>query len=162
MADPHPPRSNGSLTDGSRRQTAADRRKRSSWSLIYGHFSPRRKAPRRSEDRNRFVADWHHPSLLYSSIAILLLSATDAYLTMRLLQQGARELNWFMAQLIDFSPRQFVAMKMALTGLGVIILVSRRHARLFGLIPIEGILYTVLFGYFVLIGYELAILSRYF
>ena len=158
MADPPLSQDDASTAGTAQRQVTVDRRKRPSWSLIYGSFSPRRRNPRRKEDRNRFVADWHHSSLLYTCIAILLLSATDAYLTMRLLHQGARELNWFMAQLIHVNPHQFVALKMALTGLGVIILVTRRHARLFGRIPIEGILYAVLLGYLALIAYELSVL----
>jgi len=43
-----------------------------------------------------------------------------------------------------------------LTGLGVILLVTRRHARLFGLIRAEAILYALLLAYLVLIVYELA------
>jgi hypothetical protein len=162
MVDPHPPQNERSTTDTSRRQATVDRRKRSSWSLIYGSFSPRRRGPRRSEDRHGFVADWHEPRLLHSSIAILLLSAMDAYLTLRLLSQGAKELNWFMAQLIQLSPQHFVALKMALTGLGLIVLVTRRHARLFGRIPVEGILYAMLFGYLALVGYEISALSGQF
>lgn len=160
MAGQRPTQSDESRTDTSRRKISGDRRKRSTWSIIYGNFRPRRRDPRRNEDRNRFLADWHHPSLLYVSIAILLLSATDAYLTMRLLNEGARELNWFMAQLIHANPQQFIALKMALTGLGVILLVTRRHARLFGRIPIEGVLYAIMFGYVVLIAYELSGLHR--
>ena len=139
----------------SRQQVPGDRRKRPTWSIVYGSFSPRRRDPRRSEDRNRFIADWHHSGLLYTSIAILLLSAADAYLTMRLLGQGARELNWFMAQLIHADAREFVALKMALTGLGVVVLVTRRHTLLFGRIPTERILYVVLLGYVALVLYEL-------
>lgn len=156
MADRRPVQSDASTTADTRQPVAVDRRKRSTWSILYGSFAPRRRNPRRDEDRNRFVADWHHSNLLYISIAILLLSAADAYLTMRLLHQGAKELNWFMAQLIHASPHQFVAHKMALTGLGVIVLVTRRHARLFGLIPVEGVLYALLVTYAALICYELS------
>lgn len=156
MADRRPSQSDVSKTGDSQRQGAGDRRKRSTWSIIYGNFVPRRRNPRRSEDSRRFVADWHHPNLLFISIAILLLSAADAYLTLRLLHQGAKELNWFMAQLVHADPQQFVALKMSLTGLGVIVLVTRRHARLFGLIPTEGILYALLLAYLMLIVYELA------
>jgi hypothetical protein len=141
-----------------RRQGKTDRRQRPTWSLIYGSFTPRRRAPRRGEDRNRYIADWHHSSLLYVVIAILLLSAADAYLTMRLLAQGAHELNWFMAQLIHADAREFVALKMALTGLGVILLVTRRHALLFGRISIERVLHLLLLGYVALVIYELSVL----
>lgn len=155
MAPSRSPQKHTSPKDITQREVAEDRRQRPTWSIIYGNFSPRRRDPRRSEDRNRFIADWHHPMLLYSAIAILLLSATDAYLTMRLLSQGARELNWFMAQLIHADTQEFVALKMALTGLGVIVLVTRRHTLLFGRISTESILYVVLVGYVILVIYEL-------
>jgi len=158
MAEPSSSRREASTTGVSRREVTTDRRKRPTWSLIYGNFTPRRRNPRRSEDRNRFIADWHHSALLYAAIAILLLSAADAYLTMRLLDRGARELNWFMAQLIHADAHEFVAIKMALTGLGVTVLVTRRHALLFGRIPIETILYLLLFGYVALVVYELSVL----
>lgn len=155
MAEPSSSQSEAATSCISRRQ--GDRRRRPTWSLLYGSFTPRRRAPRRTEDRNSFVADWHHSGLLYVVIAILLLSAADAYLTLQLLAQGARELNWVMAQLVHADPHSFVALKMALTGLGVTLLVTRRHAVLFGRIPIEGILYALLLGYVALVAYELAI-----
>jgi hypothetical protein len=160
MLDPHPSREVGSAPGNTERPRAEERRTHSSWSLIHGHFLRRRKRPRRSEDRNRFVADLHHPGLLVVAVIILLLSAADAYLTMHLLNHGAKELNWFMAQLVHLSPQKFVALKMALSGLGVIVLVTRRHALLFGRVSVEAILYGVLFGYCALICYELTLLMR--
>lgn len=63
-----------------------------------------------------------------------------------------------MAQLIHADAQEFVALKMALTGLGVILLVSRRHVLLFGRIPTERVLHLLLLGYVALILYELSAL----
>jgi hypothetical protein len=141
-----------------RRSLGDDRRKRPTASLVYGSFMGRRRAPRRSLDRNHYVADWHHGILLIPVVAILLLSTADAYLTVHLLERGAREVNWFMARLIHADAGEFVALKMALTGLGLIVLVTRRFALLFNRISVESILYAILVGYLLLIAYELSIL----
>ena len=65
-----------------------------------------------------------------------------------------------MAQLIHADAGEFVALKMALTGLGLIVLVTRRFALLFNRIPVENILYAILIGYLGLFAYELSILYR--
>ncbi len=160
MSDPKPPHETMAARQAERRTYDADRRKRSTSSLICGHVTPRRKSPRRRDDCNSYIADWHDSALLLTVVAILLLSATDAFLTMHLLDRGAREVNWFMAQLIHADTQEFVAFKMALTGLGVIILVTRRHVVLFGRIQVEKLLYVALLGYLVLIFYEGSMLVR--
>ncbi len=154
MTAPNPPHKTVAARHAERRTVDADRRKRSASSLIYGNVTPRRRSPRRREDRNSYIADWHDSALLLTVVTILLLSATDAFLTMHLLDRGAREVNWFMAQLIHADTREFVAFKMALTGLGVIVLVTRRHVLLFGRIQVGKLLYVTLLGYLVLIVYE--------
>jgi hypothetical protein len=129
------------------------------WSLVYGNLRPRRRAPRRAGDRSRFVPDWHPPSLLYLVIAIMLLSAADAVLTLNLIALGAREVNPVMAGLVEGDPALFALAKMSLTGLGVTVLVVRAYTPLFGCIPVRWVLRILLLGYAVLVAYELALLS---
>ena len=140
-------------------RTGEDRRKRVIWSMIYGSVQRRRRSARRSEDAATFIADWHSPSLMYVVVAILLLSATDAILTLQLLQIGAQEANIFMVGLIHGDLQTFAATKMALTGLGVTYLVIRNQALLFGRLQVRYVLHFVLLCYIVLIGYELTLLA---
>lgn len=141
------------------RRVRVDRRKRVIWSLIYGSVQRRRRNARRAEDAATFIADWHSPSLMYVVVAILLLSATDAVLTLQLLQMGAHEANVFMLGLVHGDLTTFAATKMALTGLGVIYLVIRNEALLFGRVQVRYVLHFVLACYIVLIAYELTLLT---
>jgi hypothetical protein len=92
------------------------------------------------------------------AVAVLLLSATDALLTLELIKLGAREVNVFMLGLIHGDLSHFVGVKMALTGLGVTYLVLRSSATVFGRIPVFRVLQGILAAYGVLVVYELGML----
>src|SRR3981081_2581363 len=90
------------------RRARADRRRRVWWSVWYGSFNPRRRTPpRRLDDSGFHSLDWHSAHLLAVAIVILLLSVSDAFLTMMLLQGGADEVNPVMAALIYRSVAMF-------------------------------------------------------
>ena len=74
------------------RRERADRRLRVWWSVVYGSFNPRRRAPQRRLNQLRYHSlDWHSSHLLAVAIGILLLSVVDAFLTVVLLQGGAED-----------------------------------------------------------------------
>src|SRR5882757_8001648 len=109
---------------GSERRERTDRRNRAFWSVLYGSFNPRRRRPARRLDDSRFhPVDWYSARLLAVSMGILLLSATDAFLTAILLLQGADEMNPVMAVLVYRSVATFAAFKMAMTGTGIVVMV---------------------------------------
>jgi hypothetical protein len=54
-------------------------------------------------------------------------SALDALCTLLFLQRGGQEANPFMAFILSYGHTSFVGLKMALTGVGVILLVSHCH-----------------------------------
>ena len=103
--------------------------------------------------------DRYAGNLVLCAIAILLLSALDAYLTLNILVSGGEELNWFMAVLIEESVGKFVACKLALTSLAIVLLTIHHNVRLTGRIHVRHINYAVLAGYSTLIGYELYLLE---
>ena len=139
----------------------ADRRRRHWWSIWYGGFKPRRRNGRRSDDRERFVlVDWHASHLLPIAIAILLLCAGDAVLTLRLLSVGAVEANPLMSRAIGRDASVFAAAKMAMTGIGVVLLVAASRYRVYRALRVEMALYALLAGYATLIGYEFWLLQR--
>jgi hypothetical protein len=142
------------------RRSGLDRRERLAWSLVYGGVWPRRRSGRRASDHHRPVIDWHGPGLLTSSILILLLCAADAFLTLLLLTHGAYEANPVMAMFVYDDVRSFAALKMALTGGGVLALVAVARFRVFGFMRVGMILHAVLVGYAALIAYELLLLSK--
>src|SRR5882724_8260099 len=137
------------------RRARADRRHRVLWSVWYGSFSPRRRTPPRRLDDARFHSlDWHSSHLLAVAISILLLSVSDAFLTVTLLQGGANEVNPVMAALIYRSVAMFAALKMGMTGLGVLLMVFLARYRFMRLMRVEWALYGVLFAYVSLVCYE--------
>ena len=143
---------------GDRRQRR-ERRHRRLWSLLYGGFNPRRRDVRRLTEQHAQILDWHHPHLLGVALAILLLSCADAFLTLNLLVQGAREVNPVMAGLLDQDVAMFIGVKMALTGIGVVTLVALSRYRVFGRIRVDLALYLSLFAYALLFAYELRLLD---
>jgi hypothetical protein len=141
---------------GSERRDRSDRRRRAWWSVLYGSFNPRRRRPTRRLDDSRFhPVDWYSARLLAVSLGILLLSATDAFLTAFLLLHGADEINPIMAALVYRSVAMFAGFKMAMTGASVVAMVFLSRYRFMRLIRVEFVLYALLSVYASLIGYEL-------
>jgi hypothetical protein len=147
------------LTD--ERRFRSDRRRRLWWSVLYGSFNPRRRRPARRLDDPRFhPVDWYSPHLLAVAIGILLLSASDAFLTAILLLHGADEVNPIMALLVYRSVATFAALKMAMTGASIVVMIVLSRYRFMRLIRVELVLYGVLMIYAWLIGYEIWMLKN--
>ena len=146
----------GVLSD---RRSAPDRRHLTFWSVLYGGFRARRRQVRRMSDHALPVLDWHESHLLAIAIGILLLSFADAFLTLNLLFLGAEEANPLMAALLYHDIAMFTAVKMALTGGGVVLLVALSRLRLFGRIKVVQALYMTLAVYVVLVLYELSMFA---
>ena len=143
----------------SERRERRDRRQKTLGSLIHGSFAPRRRGPRRGNDLSLTAVDWHHPQWLAVAILTLLLCSADALLTLTLLSHGAIEANPFMEPLVGGSPLAFTLVKMGLTSGGIVTLILLARVRILRWIPVSLLLYTVLFGYAVLVGYEFWLLG---
>jgi Domain of unknown function (DUF5658) len=142
------------------RRQRADRRHRLWWSVCYGSFNPRRRAPPRRLDDSRYHSlDWHSAHLLAVAIGILLLSVVDAFLTLMLLQKGAVEVNPLMAQLVYGHVAAFAALKMGMTSIGIVLMVVLARYRFLQLLRVEWVLYAMLTAYTVLIAYEVWMLK---
>ncbi len=140
------------------RRGARERRRLSLWSVVYGGFRPRRRDVRRDGDGVVPIVDWHEAHLLAVAIGILLLCCIDAFLTLNLLVLGATEANPFMDRLIHSDVTIFAAVKMGLTGMGVLVLVLLARYRMFGRIKVVTALYLALLLYAALVIYELRML----
>ena len=139
-----------------------ERRKQGLKSLSYGGVRPRRRAGRRDGDAQRVFLDWHEPRVLYLALAILLMSCTDALLTLNILEAGGRELNALMDWLIQFNTDWFVATKIAMTGISVVLLALAVNRHFLGRLPVIHLLRVFCFGYAALIGWELFLLANLF
>ena len=80
-------------------------------------------------------------------------------MTVVLLQGGADEVNPIMAALVYRSVAMFAALKMAMTGVGVLLMVFLARYRFMRLLRVEWVLYGVLIAYGSLIGYEVWMLK---
>ena len=100
------------------------------------------------------LVDWHEPHLLLLSLMILLLSITDAFLTLTLLTHGATEANPLLAYILVSAPELFAGTKLALTGVSILVLVALARARVFRVIRVSAIMHTSLLVYVALICYE--------
>jgi hypothetical protein len=120
----------------------------------------RRTAERRTLKRGTpEYVDHYAGHLMLCAIAILFLSFLDACLTLDILAGGGEEVNWFMAVLIEDSVEKFIAVKLALTALALMLLVIHHNVQLAGKIRVWHLKYMILAGYGTLIGYELILLT---
>jgi hypothetical protein len=148
-----------SLTARERRDRG-ERRHRPCWSVCYGSFNPRRRTlPRRVGDSRFHALDWHSSHLLAVALGILLLNVGDAFLTLGLLADGAEEVNPVMALLVYRSVVAFAAVKMAMTSVGVVLMVLLARYRFMRMLRVQWALYGVLLAYAGLISYEIWILK---
>ena len=137
------------------RRRTVNRRNSFLQALLYGNFHPRRRSSRRSSDQHLVWFDWHEPRILYLSLSVLLLSCTDALFTLNLLNMGASEANAFMALMLDLGIDQFIASKILLTGFSLITLAAVARRNFVGSVNVEHLLQIILFGYVLLICYEI-------
>ena len=104
------------------------------------------------------MTDWFQPQWLATTIIILILSSADAVLTLELISRGATEINPFMEPLVRGSGRSFALWKLGLTSIGVVVLTMAARLRVLGRIVVGSLLYVILGGYLVLVGYEISLL----
>ena len=137
-------------------QRAAKDRRVLGWrTVFYGFLRSRRRHLRRTTDSEVIFVDWHHPWLFFLAVGTMLLSCTDAFLTLILLDLGMIEANPLMASLLGKGTAIFVATKMATTGLGILMLVFLAESRFFNRFRTGLLLTTFFAGYSCLVCYEI-------
>jgi hypothetical protein len=141
-------------------QRAIDRR-RPDWRTLYGAlFMNRRRNTRRDGDHIDSYIDWYGHMPLFATVTIILLCFADAFLTTVLISKGAVELNIFMDWLIQRDIHMFAVVKMAVTGMALVILVMHLNFRVFyKYIAVRYVLYAMVPAYSLLIYYELTMLA---
>lgn len=130
------------LSDG---RVLPDRRRFTWRTVVFGYLRSRRRRHRRHDEREPVFSDWHHPWLFFLAIGIMLFSSLDAFLTLRLLDRGAIEVNPVMAAMLGHGHVAFAASKMLLTALGIFMLVFLSRTRVFRFLR-TGVILTCVFS----------------
>lgn len=104
------------------RRSGKDRRKQmTSWRRMM--FHGQRQIVRRKADRLKLVwVDKYSPTLFIFILLVVLLSMTDAFLTLFLIKRGAQEINPVMAYFLSHGPSAFVLVKYTLTCISLLVL----------------------------------------
>jgi len=155
----HKPATEVAITTITERREKRYRRHHSWRTLTYCGFQGRgrRRHARRSE--YNYYLDWYAPRLVFTGIAVLVMSSLDAVFTLMLLDRGAYEANYFMALLVETSDELFVVVKMAVTAFGTLILLMHSHFQIMGIISGKRLLQATVAVYGLLMGYQLILLT---
>jgi hypothetical protein len=144
------------------RRSGTDRRVNRTLNLRPLLLGGRREHGRRKEDRDKtFLVDRYNPLFLAAITGILFLSVIDALLTLFLISRGAFELNPVMAFYIELGPYSFLAVKYALTCVGVIsfLLLRNIYIRPFGIYT-GSLFYIVLAVFGTVVVWELFLVAQ--
>lgn len=138
-----------------------ERRKRIFRSFIYSFFRRRRQHVRRDEEsfHNTYV-DIHEPRIFIIFSLTVLLSAIDAMLTLFIISNGGEEINPVMQYLLEIDITTFFWAKFFMTSFGMLFLVSHKHFLIYQTLRGYHLLYAIFGTYFVLINYELYLISQ--
>lgn len=148
---------NQGITD---RRTNRSRRIFSWRTALYGYLHSNRRTLRRPEDADCVFVDWHHPWLFFLSVGIMILCCADAFMTLQLIERGMVEVNPVMAIMLAQGTAAFAASKLALTGIGILILVFLARTYFINLFR-AGLLLTFFFSaYSCLVCYQFVHLLR--
>ena len=128
--------------------------------VVYGFTLSRRRTHRRVADDAVIFLDWHHPWLFFLATGTMLLSCADAFLTLQLLDRGMIEANPVMNAIMAQGTTMFTGTKLAMTALGIFVLVFMAKARFLNHLR-TGLFLTTFFTFYAcLVCYELVNLFR--
>ncbi|MDJ0711403.1 MAG: DUF5658 family protein [Woeseiaceae bacterium] len=144
-----------------REQRDSRERRQFSWrTVLFGFMLSRRHVHRRDIDNEVIFLDWHHPWLFFLATGTMLLSCADAFLTLQLMNLGMIEANPFMNAVMSQSILLFTSTKLAMTAVGILILVFLAKARFMNRLR-TGLFLTIFFSFYAcLVCYELVNLFR--
>ena len=145
-----------------RREPAARRRRHPWLSDWRWGFRGRRRELRRVRDRvgADSVVDAYSPGLLLVTLTVFVLSATDAALTLILIDSGiTSEANPLMDVLLRWNTHLFFGAKALVTGVGLVILVAYSELIVFRRFRMRHAIYGALGFYATLVCYEVFLLA---
>lgn len=120
----------------------------------------RKKARRAGEDKHYYV-DWYESHYFIMIVLILILCVMDAYLTLKILHLGGKELNPLMLLFFNKHPMLSMVFKYLVTTASIIVILIHKNFIVFGKVKVYHFIYAVLAVYLVLITYESYLLLLY-
>jgi len=136
-----------------------DRRSFTLATVINSISHPRRKIHRRHDENPDAQRDWYPPRLFALVVGIVIMSVADAVFTLQLISAGAIEVNPVMDYFMSISDPVFVSVKMLLTSSCILLLTALSSYLFLKRFLISRFITICFIGYFVLISYELLLLS---
>lgn len=109
----------------------------------------RRTPGRRVEDWDEPYVDWYEPQLMWVVAAVMLLVAMNTFLTLELYHIGEMTISPLMAELLDSDVNLFVALKLAITGLALTLMVIYKNFTIYRIFRVGQMIYLVLAIYLV-------------
>lgn len=139
---------------------APDRRRHKFKSFLCSLYKGRRSTVRRKDEAVLpFYTDIYEKWVGAIFIFIIVLSATDAFLTLKILDKGGKELNPVMDALLEIDNSVFFIGKLTLTLACLLFVLVHINFKLLGLVSMRKILAFLFVLYSCLIGYEVILLS---
>jgi hypothetical protein len=119
-------------------------------------FGGRRKALRRTEDKQRLkFVDEYSPALMGFIVLLLILSIIDGFMILYLLDHGVYEINPIMSFCLELGPWFFLASKFLLTCFGATCLLVVSNSHVFGdRIHVRDIFPAMLFLYLMVLAWN--------
>jgi len=140
------------------RRSSEERRRYSLRTLYCCLRAPRRSHGRRSADRRFPLLDTFDSGSVSCVLLLMIFSILDAVFTLSLLARGGSELNPVMNYFLGFGTGYFMSVKMLLTALPALLLISTGNLLLFQRIRVHSLLSALVGGYAGLLIYEVALL----
>lgn len=141
------------------RREGTDRRHHTWRTLTYCGLRGRgRRRHARRRDHSYYLDRYDH-RLVLTGLLVLLLSCADALFTLTLLNKGAYEANYLMAQLLAIGDKPFVITKVTITAAGVLFLLMHAHFRILRITSGKRMLQFLAGVYSLLIAWELLLLG---
>lgn len=137
------------------RRDISDRRSKPTPPFSRYSFKGRRKAARRTEEAENYYVDRYESRYLILIAAIMCLCFLDAFLTAKLLQMGAVELNVFMLVFMEKNMVLAFIVKYALTAICLTYVLIHKNFKIFRRLRTKTLVYSVLGIYLILVAYEI-------
>jgi hypothetical protein len=142
--------------DVEKRQTP-DRRRLPTRPLTRFALQGRRKGARRiGEDKNHYVDRYEFRFLILISL-IMILCVLDAYITLKIIDLGGKELNRLMFIFIYKKPISALVFKYLITAVSIIFVLVHKNFVVFGKFKFSSLVYIVFSIYLILVSHEVII-----
>lgn len=141
-------------------RTTPERRSATFRTAIHSIYRNRRTSVRRDSDMATDVYfDRHEPWFAFLALGVMLLSITDAYFTLYMLEHGGEEISPVVKYLVQQGDLLFFVTKYLVTAIAVLVVLMHRNFTIFRYFLGYHGLYLMLLSYVLLITYELVIVS---